>query len=135
VLAESACLSPQSGSSVTLTQNINCLANRTDDAITIGAAGMAVNLNGHKILGAGDTNDKIGVLDNGHEHVTIGSGTIANFYGGLKINGLSSTSYVTRLVVKDVTVTENTLASSDIRAPRQLHASPSRSLSVTSTTG
>jgi Periplasmic copper-binding protein (NosD) len=98
--------------SVTLSQNVNCTANTTNDAITILKAGVTVNLNGRKLLGPGDSKDTVGIVDNGYDNVTIESGTISNFWVGADVSGGSS-SEVTGLVMKDVTVTENTLSNSD----------------------
>jgi len=98
--------------SVTLTANVNCATNPDDDAITIGASGITINLNGHKILGPGDANITVGIGDSGYHNVTIESGTIANFYAGMNVNGQSG-NLVTGLRIKNVTITENTLGDED----------------------
>ncbi len=97
--------------SVTLTRDVNCTKNKIDDAITIGAAGITVNLNGHSIRGPGDANDTVAILDNGYSNVTVENGAISNFYTGVDAAG-TSTSYLTRLVVRNLTVTVNSLSDS-----------------------
>jgi hypothetical protein len=95
-------------SSVKLSQNVNCTGNSVDDAITVAAAGVTINLNGHKILGPGDLKDTGGIVDDGYDKVTIENGTISNFWYGVSVSG-TSTSEVTGLRVQQVTITENTL--------------------------
>jgi hypothetical protein len=98
--------------SVTLTRNINCATSSAQSAITIGAAGITVNLNGHKITGPGDIKGTVGILDNGEGNVTIESGTISNFFAGVEVAGTTSKD-LTGLVVKNITVTDNTLGDLD----------------------
>jgi nitrous oxidase accessory protein NosD len=93
--------------SVTLSQNINCTTNGNDDALTVAKAGVTINLNGHKILGPGDSKDTAGIVDS-DDNVTIEDGTIANFWYDVTVTG-SSTTEVTGLRIQNVTLTENTL--------------------------
>jgi hypothetical protein len=93
--------------SVKLSQNINCTTNGNDDAITVNKAGVTVNLNGHKILGPGDSQDTAGIVDS-YDNLTIEDGTIANFWYDVTVTG-SSTSEVTGLRIRNITLTENTL--------------------------
>jgi Periplasmic copper-binding protein (NosD) len=94
--------------SVTLSQNIDCTHDSADDGVTIGAADVTINLNGHKILGPGDLKDTGGIVDNGHDNLTITGGTISNFWYGVTVSGTSITE-VTGLRIRNATITENTL--------------------------
>jgi parallel beta-helix repeat protein len=98
--------------SVTLTANVNCTADTTDNGLNIEAPDVTVNLNGHSILGPGDTYQTSGVSDNGYSGVTVESGTISNFTSALDFEG-SSGSDLTGIVAEHVTATETTLGDED----------------------
>ena len=103
--------------SVKLTGNIVCPSS-TPDAITIGAADVTINLNGHSILGPGANDDTEGVVDNAdaagtpYNDVTIENGTISNFGADIDIEEQASQSpcgsYLTGVVVKNITTTNFT---------------------------
>ena len=93
--------------SVTLTQNVDCTADATDDAITIGAADVTVNLNGHQILGPGDSAGTEGIVDDGYSDVTVEYGAISNFSTDVDIEGASG-SDLTGIVVHKVRTTNST---------------------------
>jgi Right handed beta helix region len=94
---------------VTLTANGDCTTDTTDNAITIAAAGVTLNLNGHKILGPGAASTQTeGVFDDGYGDLTVENGTISNFYAGVVVEGTSS-SMLAGIVVEHLTITNNAL--------------------------
>ncbi len=113
--------------SVTLSGNINCTSDTTSDALTIGAANITVNLNGHKVLGPGAESDTEGIVDNpngsgtAYNGVTIENGTISNFGTDIDIEGMANSGTpppacsadLTGAVVKGITTTNNALQESD----------------------
>ena len=112
--------------SVTLSGNINCTSDTTNDALTIGAADITVNLNGHKVLGPGAESDTEGIVDNpdgtgtAYNGVTIENGTISNFDTDIDIEGTANSGSppplcsrdLTGAVVKGITTTNDTLQES-----------------------
>lgn len=98
--------------SVTLTQNVDCTTDTTDDAITIGAADVTVNLNGHQILGPGDSAGTEGIVDLGYSDVTVEYGAISNFSTDVDVEGASG-SDLTGIVVHKVTTTNSALEASE----------------------
>ena len=100
-------------SSTTLTANVNCTSDTTDNAIIVGAPGITVNLNGHKILGPGAGAGTEGIADYSTDSagasygdVTVEDGTISNFLVDVDIEG-SSGSDLTGVIVDNVTTTNN----------------------------
>jgi len=116
-------------SSVTLTAQMNCSSDTTTSAIIIGASGVTVDLNGHKILGPGANSNTEGIVDNpggqgtSYNDVTIEDGTISNFNTDIDIEGTYTTpqssaspfcnTYLSGAKVKSVTTTNNALDQSE----------------------
>ncbi len=113
---------------VTLTANMNCSSDTTTSAIIIGASGITVDLNGHKILGPGANSSTEGIVDNPggqgtpYNDVIVEDGTISNFNTDVDIEGAymspqSSSNpcntYLTGAKVKYVITTNKTLDASD----------------------
>jgi parallel beta-helix repeat protein len=98
--------------SVTLTQNVDCTTDTTDDAITIGAPDVTVNLHGHQILGPGDSAGTEGIVDLGYSDVTVEYGAISNFSTDVDIEGASGAD-LTGIVVHKVTTTSSAPEASD----------------------
>ena len=90
--------------SVTLTANVDCTSDTTDNALTIGASGVTVNLNGYKILGPGPSADTVGILDNGYSGLTVENGTITGFYLYSELEGASG-SDLTGIVLQHLAFT------------------------------
>ncbi|GEM_PF-5451814 len=91
--------------SVTLTANLDCSADTTTSALIIGAAGVTVNLGGHKIIGPGATAETIGIDDTaGYSDLTVEYGTLSDFYADVSAEGTETTS-LTGLLVKKITTT------------------------------
>jgi parallel beta-helix repeat protein len=98
--------------SLTLTQNLDCTSDTTSTALTIGAVGVTVDLNGHEILGPGDLNNTVGIVDDGYNNVTVENGSMSNFSDDVEIEGVSGTP-LTGAVVKSLKTTDNTVDYSD----------------------
>lgn len=77
--------------SITLTADLNCSGDTTGNAITIGAAGVTVNLNGHKIVGPGPAASTDGIVDHQYNQVGIEGGAISGFSTSVNLEGTSST--------------------------------------------
>lgn len=91
--------------SVTLTQNLDCSADATTSALVIGAAGLAVNLNGYQILGPGAAAKTAGIDDTGgHGGLTVENGGISDFLGGVVVQGTSS-NVLTGIEIRKLTIT------------------------------
>jgi hypothetical protein len=88
---------------LTLHHNLNCSTFTTDPAITIGAANLTVNLNGHTITGPGIGTGTSGIYDKGYNGLTITGGTITNFYEDVYVTGSATTS-LTGLVVEHLSI-------------------------------
>jgi hypothetical protein len=85
--------------SVTLHHNLRCSTLAPGNAaITIGAANLTVNLNGHTITGPGVGSATYGIYDIGYNGLTITGGTIARFYIGVSAEGAQGND-LTGLVV------------------------------------
>jgi parallel beta-helix repeat protein len=97
--------------SLTLTANLNCSHDTTSDAITIGAAGVTVDLNGYKILGPGDSADTDAIADFVYSDVTVENGTISNFQTDIALAGYGGGD-LTGVDVQDIATTDNTIGSS-----------------------
>ncbi len=90
---------------LTLHRNLNCRTLTTSGtAITIGAANLTVNLNGHTITGPGVGVDAYGISDIGYNGLTIAGGTVTGFYQGVYVSG-GATTPLTGIVVKHLTIT------------------------------
>jgi hypothetical protein len=68
--------------SVTLTSDLDCSAQTSGSALTIGAAHVTVNLNGHTI---GGPSNVVGIEDIGHSYPTIENGKLSGF--GVDLQG------------------------------------------------
>ncbi len=109
--------------SVTLSANIDCTTDTTDNALTIGAAGITVDLNGHSILGPGYSAATDGIVDDpadtqgaGYGNVTVEDGTISNFATDVDAEGTANSSpppacstYLDDVSVVSVTATSTEL--------------------------
>lgn len=105
--------------SLRLANDLDC----DEDGLVIGAPGITVDLDGHRIVGDGGTDD-FGVFNPGFEGVTIRNGSISNFDAGVyviaasrnKIQKILATEHndgillesVERSVVQGSTVVRNT---------------------------
>lgn len=58
-----------------------------DNGIIIGADGVTINLNGHRIFGTDQPGDGAGVLMRGVSGATVFNGTVEDFDGGVVIEG------------------------------------------------
>ena len=94
--------------SVTLTANVDCTGDTAQNALTVGAVGVTLNLNGYKILGPGAGAQTEGVVDLGYGGLTVENGTISNFYIGADVEGASG-SDLTGVVVQHVTTANSSL--------------------------
>lgn len=86
--------------STTLTQDLlGCVG----DGLVVGADGITVNLNGHRILGDSveDPND-LGIRVTGHHNVTISNGTVQGFRRGVVFDA-SPSGAVTNMTVRQMT--------------------------------
>jgi parallel beta-helix repeat protein len=88
-------------SSVTLTQNIDCSHTPGVNALTIDAAGVTVNLNGHRILGPGASGGSSGIIS-GYSGLTVENGSISNFTQDVQVAGGSG------LVLRYLAITSST---------------------------
>lgn len=97
--------------SVTLTADLGpCSSN----GIVVGASGIVVNLNGHKVFGTPNPGDGAGVLIQGRTGVIVEHGTITAFDAGVDIvNGQSN-------VVTGITATGNIGSSGNPNVPDTL---------------
>jgi parallel beta-helix repeat protein len=92
------------------------------DGLRIGADGVTLDLNGHTIDGlsaGGRGSNGVGVLSDGHSHVTVENGTVQQFFRGVVMLAGSSNA------VRGVTGTENEqdavlLVGNDIAVERNL---------------
>lgn len=84
--------------SVVLGADLACGAG---NAITIGAAGVTVDLAGHTIDGA--LTGGIGIVVDGRDGVTIKSGTIRNFATGIRVDGNAAKTKIVGVTVRDCT--------------------------------
>ncbi len=88
----------------TITQNTTLLGDVgpcPGDGIIIGADGIILNLNGHKVVGASDdSNNSVGVRLPGRTGTTVLNGTVSNFAAGVAILG-GSGNKVADLVARD----------------------------------
>ena len=91
--------------SITLAGDLNCTNQSSGNALTIGAAGVTVNLNGYKITGPGASSSTGGIADDGHNYPTIEDGTISGFTEGIDIEG--ATNPTKGALVRDMTITGN----------------------------
>lgn len=91
--------------SITLAGDLNCTNQSSGNALTIGAAGVTVNLNGYKIAGPGASSSTGGIVDDGHNYPTIEDGTISGFTEGIDIEG--ATNPAKGALVRDMTITGN----------------------------
>ena len=82
--------------SITLTRDLNCTNQSSGNALTIGAAGVTVNLNGYKIVGPGASSSTEGIVNDGHNYPTIEGGTISGFTGGINIDGTTNPTRMSR---------------------------------------
>jgi len=74
----------------TLSADLDC-SGYSGNALTMGANGLVLNLNGHKIWGpTGDEGD-YGVDTDGYNGTTIKNGTINHYYAGVYVNGSNRT--------------------------------------------
>lgn len=97
--------------SVTLTANVGPCS---DNGIIVGADGITVNLNGHKVFGTPNPGDGAGVLVAGKSHVTVENGTVTAFDAGVDIvNGQQN-------VVQGITATANIGSSGNPDVPDTL---------------
>lgn len=71
-----------------------------DNGIVIGADGIVLNLNGHRVFGTSDPGDGAGVLISEHRGVTVTNGTVSDFDGGVVIRGGGGNTVV-RIVAED----------------------------------
>jgi len=108
---------------VTLSANIDCTADTTDNALIIGAAGITVDLNGYSILGPGYSAGTVGIADDpadtqsvGYSNLTVEDGTISNFGTDVDAEGTDNTSpppacsaYLDGVSVVNVTATSTEL--------------------------
>jgi parallel beta-helix repeat protein len=67
-------------------------------ALTIGADGITVNLNGHTISGDGFTVGTAGIMINGYHDVTIKNGTVTRFFRGVLLAAASNNTIETLTV-------------------------------------
>lgn len=88
-------------SSVTLTQDIDCSHAPGVNALTIDAAGVTVNLNGHRILGPGSSGGSSGIIS-GYSDLTVENGSISNFTQDVQVAGGSG------LVLRNLAITSST---------------------------
>jgi parallel beta-helix repeat protein len=79
--------------STTITNSINGCAG---GGLTIGASGITVDLNGHTIQGTGLG---VGILNEGHDDVTIRNGAVQDFDHGVLLNPGSERNSVTGLTL------------------------------------
>jgi parallel beta-helix repeat protein len=109
------------GSTITtntkLTANLNCTKYTSGPAITIGADDVTLNLNGHKILGPGDSAGTEGIADGsstqaGYNFVTVENGSLSNFLYDVYFYGTSSSALLTGATVHKITTTDNSLQTS-----------------------
>jgi len=93
--------------SVVLTANLDCSSDSSSSALNIGAAGVAVNLNGYKIVGPGSAVSTEGIADAGYNHVAIGNGTISGFSTAVDLEGVSSNALLNGADLTALTVTNS----------------------------
>jgi hypothetical protein len=94
--------------SITLTSDLNCTNQSSGNALTIGAAGVDVNLNGYQIAGPGASSSTEGIVDDGHNYPTIEDGTISGFTQGIDIEGATNpTKDVKGALVRGMTIIGN----------------------------
>ena len=72
----------------------------SDYGIIVEADNITFNLNGHRIFGTGEAGDGAGVYVGGHTGVTIRSGTVTDFDGGVVIEGGSGNT-VQQIIARD----------------------------------
>lgn len=73
-----------------------------DNGIVIGADGIALDLNGHRVFGTPEAGDGAGVFVAGRRDVQVRNGTVSNFDGGVVIQG-GGQNTVMRVVAEDNT--------------------------------
>jgi copper-binding protein NosD len=83
---------------VTLHHDLDCTSGGSD-GLDVGKAGLTIDLNGHSIIGAGGTDGKYGIYDNGKDRVTIKNGTLKNWETGIYFD-----APVARATVENVTI-------------------------------
>jgi len=71
------------------------------DGLVIGADGVTVNLNGHRVVGTAGPGDNVGIRMQGRSRIVISGGTVTGFGAGVAIMGGS------RNIVTAVTVEHN----------------------------
>ncbi len=91
--------------SITLTSDLNCTGQSSGNALTIGAAGVTVNLNGYKIAGPGASSSVEGIADDGHNYPTVEGGTISGFSAGIDVEGAAKA--ITGALVKEMAIIGN----------------------------
>jgi hypothetical protein len=89
-------------SSVTLTQDVDCTNMKGVNALTIGAPGVTVNLNGYQILGPVTGSNASGIIG-GSGDLTIENGTISNFVQDVQVGGSSG------LVLQNLAITNSAI--------------------------
>jgi parallel beta-helix repeat protein len=74
----------------TLTADLDC-SGYGGTALTMGAKGIVLNLNGHTIWGPAGNDSLYGVYSDGYNRTTIKNGSIQDFYIGVYLNGSNRT--------------------------------------------
>ena len=112
---------------MTLSGNLDCSSYTAGNAITIGAAGLTVNLNGFSILGPGANAGTEGIADSpgdsagaSYDDITVEGGYMSNFATDIDIEGVINsspppdcTTDLTGAVVDDITISNQTVETGD----------------------
>ena len=103
--------------SVTLTSNLDCRAQTSGNALTIGAAHVTVNLNGYTIIGPSNV---VGIADIGHSYPTIEDGKMSGI--GVDLQGAKDPDgMVTEILgatIRHVTFTGSGISLTNARGAR-----------------